>query len=210
MDDTTLLAAWGRGWALSRGTAQPQALEDGAWRIAVGQPGHIERHLLPAWLLPRLRAWAEREARPGLWLKVLADPVALALPAPWTVHATEYLMSAPLDAKPQPTLAPGYRLDWVTDGPNAECHALAADGEVAARARVAWSGTHAVFDQVVTAAAHQRRGLARQLLARLYDLARGQGAGTGVLVATEEGRALYTALGWRVNALVTAASVDAL
>lgn len=202
-----LLAGWGRGWAASRGTPPPEPLGDGAWRITVGLPGHRRRDLLPAWPPGRLRAWAEGVAAPGAWIKALADPAALGLPAAWVAQPTEYLMSTPLQAAVPPELAPGYRAELTAEAAALECQVLAADGLVAARARVGLAGVHAVFDQVVTQEAHRRRGPARHAMALLAAAALDRGAREGLLVATADGRALYAAQGWRLDALMTAACV---
>jgi GNAT superfamily N-acetyltransferase len=202
-----LLLAWGRGWAASRGTTEPVPLGNGAWRIQVGMPGHRRRDLLPAWPADRLRDWAEGVTAPGAWIKALADPATLQLPAAWQVHATEYLMSTALAAQALPALPPGYRAERARRGTVIECRVLAADGQTAARAQLGLAGRYAVFDQVVTEPAHRRLGLGRCAMAWLADAARAGGAESGLLVATEDGRALYTALGWRVDSPVTAARV---
>lgn len=202
-----LLLAWGRGWAASRGTAEPVPLDGGAWRIEVGLPGHRRRDLLPAWSPARVQAWAENITGPGHWIKALVAPVELRLPAAWQKHPTEYLMSTALTAEMPPALAPGYRSELARHGDVIECRVLTPEGQAAAAAQIGLAGRHAVFDQVVTEPAHRRLGLGRHAMARLTAAAREQGADQGLLVATEDGRALYTALGWRVDALMTAASV---
>lgn len=202
-----LLVGWGRGWAASRGTSAPQPLGGGAWRIEVGLPGHRRRDLLPAWPVERIQAWAAGLSEPGSWIKALVDPTVLRLPAGWQLHDTEYLMSSPLRDEPVPALAAGYQGELIQQGDAVEYRVLTPAGEPAARARVGLAGRHAVFDQVVTEAAHRRLGLGRQAMARLGDAARARGADTGLLVATEDGRALYAALGWHVESLMAAASV---
>jgi GNAT superfamily N-acetyltransferase len=116
-------------------------------------------------------------------------------------------MSSPLRDEPAPALAAGYQGELIQQGDAVEYRVLTPAGEPAARARVGLAGRHAVFDQVVTEAAHRRLGLGRHAMARLGDAARARGADTGLLVATEDGRALYTALGWHVESLMAAASV---
>lgn len=202
-----MLVAWGRGWAASRGTSGPRALGDGAWRIEVGLPGHRRRDLLPAWTVGRIQAWAAGIARPGAWIKALVDPAGLRLPADWQLHDTEYLMSTPLRHEAIPSLASGYQGELIQQCDAVEYRVLTAAGESAARARVGLAGRYAIFDQVVTEAAHRRLGLGRHAMAQLAEAARARGADTGLLVATEDGRALYTALGWRVESLMAAASV---
>jgi predicted DCC family thiol-disulfide oxidoreductase YuxK len=50
----------------------------------------------------------------------------------------------------------------------------------------------------MTAPEHQRRGLGTAVMAALTTAAMGLEAATGILGATEQGRALYEALGWAV------------
>jgi GNAT superfamily N-acetyltransferase len=202
-----LLVDWGRGWAASRGTSRPEPLGDGAWRIEVGLPGHRLRDLLPAWPVDRIQAWAAGITQPGAWIKALVDPSQLQLPAQWRLHDTEYLMAAALRAQPLPPLALGYRGQLVQEGDAIEYLVLTTIGELVARARVGLTGRHAIFDQVVTEQAHRRLGLGRHAMAALNQAALARSAQYGLLVATEDGRALYTPLGWRVEALMTAASV---
>ena len=73
---------------------------------------------------------------------------------------------------------------------------LVTDEKVAAEGHVAVVGEDAVFDRIETTPAFQRRGLARWAMAELTRFAVEQGATTGLLVASADGAALYTALGW--------------
>ncbi|NHZ36198.1 GNAT family N-acetyltransferase [Massilia sp. CCM 8692] len=66
--------------------------------------------------------------------------------------------------------------------------------------RVVVHGTTAVFDRIETFAPHQRKGLGSALMAALDPLAQQAGVSERLLVATEAGRSLYLALGWRVLA----------
>ncbi|MDO3701713.1 GNAT family N-acetyltransferase [Micromonospora sp. C28SCA-DRY-2] len=53
--------------------------------------------------------------------------------------------------------------------------------------------------------AHRRRGLGSVVMAALHRHAARRGARTGILVATDEGRALYQRLGWVVHTEVSGA-----
>ncbi|MCX4390402.1 GNAT family N-acetyltransferase [Micromonospora peucetia] len=53
--------------------------------------------------------------------------------------------------------------------------------------------------------AHRRRGLGRVVMRALCDQAAGHGTHTGILVATHDGRAFYSALGWTVHSPVSGA-----
>lgn len=71
----------------------------------------------------------------------------------------------------------------------------ASDGSWAARGQIALPGATAVADQIETSPAHRRRGLGRFVMRTLAHVAAEQGAETGILGATPEGRALYESLG---------------
>ena len=61
-------------------------------------------------------------------------------------------------------------------------------------------GTVAVLDRIETDARFRRRGLGRRVVDALTAWARSEGARSGLLVASTDGRALYLTLGWEVVA----------
>ncbi|MFE7413444.1 GNAT family N-acetyltransferase [Streptomyces laurentii] len=83
-------------------------------------------------------------------------------------------------------------------------HARVSDaaGRPAAQGQAALLGETAVMDRVVTDEAHRRRGLGGLVMRTLADEAVARGAGTGVLGATDPGRALYETLGWKKHAAI--------
>ncbi|ADJ42093.1 hypothetical protein AMES_0265 [Amycolatopsis mediterranei S699] len=196
-----ILGAWVRGWAVSRATPAPVAEPDG-YRVEVGLPGHRVRYLLraPATVSARARAVAE----PGTWLKTCGSRSAVlpGLTPAWTAGETEYLMAfeGPLPAVAVP---PGYAVTVVGDGPAWDV--VVSFGEApAARGRIAVAGGVAVFDKIETEPARRRRGLGRVVMHRLGEAA---GARSSALLASEAGRGLYRALGWRVVSDVVPAHV---
>jgi ribosomal protein S18 acetylase RimI-like enzyme len=103
------------------------------------------------------------------------------------------------------TTAPPYQLETIQHGSIIEALVRADDGIVAARGKAALTGDSAVFDQIETDPQHRRRGLGRTVMGALSTAAQYAGATTGVLVATEDGRALYSALGWTLDSPMTSA-----
>ncbi|MBE2999520.1 GNAT family N-acetyltransferase [Nocardiopsis sp. HNM0947] len=200
---THLAGVWAHGWALSRGVAPPTALGR-AHRLEVGLPQHRVRYVVACGrdLASHAPAWTG----PGTVVKAfLSGPETEAVLGPrWRVGEGEVLMSADLSAGCDPAPEP-YRIQVQSQGATHRALALAPDGRVAAEAWAALHAGHAVFDRVVTDPEHRRRGLGRALMGALGRISAGQGAHTGVLVATEDGRALYTALGWSVVCEVTPA-----
>ncbi|MFD9068413.1 GNAT family N-acetyltransferase [Kitasatospora purpeofusca] len=63
-------------------------------------------------------------------------------------------------------------------------------------------------DQIETAPAHRRRGLGSVVMRALEDAGHRHGAATGLLVATPEGKALYSTLGWTLRATMASLYYD--
>jgi GNAT superfamily N-acetyltransferase len=202
------VAYWVWGWALSRGTADPVTEPDG-YRIDVGLPEHRVRYVLPQPSAAGPRAAGLTE--PGTWLKVCGsvEQVRPALSPRWTVGAQEYLMSTGLGTIATTTPPDSYTVELRSTGDVHDVVVRAADGECAAKGRVAVRGRAAVIDVVETDPAHRRRGLGSVVMAELTRAAADRGAVRAVLVATEAGRALYEKLGWRVESPMTAAHLAA-
>lgn len=209
MDVADVASAWAKGWTLTRDKASPVSTGYGC-KIDLGLPDHLERHVVVDFDAPLVRELAGGLRTPGTWLKVCAaaEDVAPLLHERWQVQAPEYLMAVVLGM--DTAVAPeGYRLVVSNVGAVIEVEVRDLQGELAARGRAAHNGGFATFDQIVTEPAHQRRGLGRLVMAALGNYAIAQGATLGVLVATDQGRALYQTLGWRLVSHVTAAVVRA-
>jgi ribosomal protein S18 acetylase RimI-like enzyme len=201
---TRLARQWVLGWAVSRGTAPPVEQAEG-FRVDVGLPHHVARYVLldadEAALEPAVRRVAGSVTVPNTWLKAFVAPelVASWLPPGWTAGPPTFLMATGL--RPSEVRAPdGYALATESSAGVTFVRVLSADGAVAARGQIAVTGESAVVDQVETDPAHQRRGLGSLVMRTLANDAVAQGASTGVLGASAEGRALYEALGWRMHA----------
>ncbi|MFD9941403.1 GNAT family N-acetyltransferase [Nonomuraea sp. NPDC059023] len=204
-----IVRAWARGWAVSRATKQPVE-ELWGLRVDVGLPGHVVRHILPKASPAVLRHLAGTLDAPGTWLKVCApaEQVAPSLTPAWSVQVPEFMMTARL-RRTEVAAPGGYTLAVVQRGQVVTARLLTGDGEVAARGQLALTGATGVVDQVETAAGHRRRGLGSVVMKALSSAGAERGATTGVLLATADGRALYSTLGWRLHTVVTAAVVTA-
>jgi GNAT superfamily N-acetyltransferase len=113
-------------------------------------------------------------------------------------------MSAPLTPGTVEPPAP-YATRVVAEGGVVVATVLDAYGRRAASGRLAGAGEFAIVDQVETVPGHRRRGLGSVVMRALCDHAAGLGMRTGILVATDGGRALYRALGWTVRSEVSGA-----
>ncbi|ACZ83889.1 GNAT family N-acetyltransferase [Streptosporangium roseum] len=198
-------AAWVQGWTLSRATESPVAVP-GGYRIDVGLSGHLIRYVLPRFDPAALRRLTREPLAPGTWLKVCAkvETVAAVLPTEWLVKDPEYMMTVPLRSA-EFSMPTGYALRVTTQGAVTDAEVLGADEQIAARGRIARTGSFAIVDQVETHPSHRRRGLGSRVMSALGHYAAIQGARTGVLVATRDGLGLYHSLGWTLHAPVTAA-----
>lgn len=209
MDGT--VRAWVDGWVVSRGAAPP-LVEPWGYTIDVGTAEHVTRHVLDAVNDDvderTVRKVADAVTGPGVWLKVFDDPARVGglLGAGWWIDPEPgYLMSVPLTPTEAPPAPDGYRVRVWTRAGLTRVLLTAPDGSWAARGQLAPTGRTAVVDQVATSPAHRRRGLGSFVMRTLTQEAVAQGAERGVLAGTPDGRALYEALGWRVEALLTSA-----
>ena len=205
--DPRLVANWVRGWALARGVGPPVA-DHGGLRIEVGLPEQRRRHVF-AGVCDGLEFLAQTIDEPWVLLKIAGPPEEIPplLPPRWVLRPPTAMMTRVLSADPAEAPPAGYTLA-VERHPSAVTVTISApDGELAARGTLGVVGSHATFDQIRTQDAHQRRGLGRLVMSSLAHQAIRVGAGRGVLVATTDGRALYTALGWQVHSVYNTALI---
>ncbi|MEV6374812.1 GNAT family N-acetyltransferase [Micromonospora musae] len=202
-----LMMAWGCGWAISRGLPKPVEVP-GGFRADVGLRGHRIRYVLHTWDIDLLEALALRVSAPGTWIMVSGSTTGLrsVLTERWTMDNVGYLMSVPFTVGTGDLPAP-YETRITMDGDVVVATVIDATGATAASGRLAAAGQYGVIDQVETAPAHRRRGLGTAVMLALCDHAARNGLGIGILVATNDGRRLYRALGWTVQSEIAAAYV---
>ena len=204
--DPSLLWAWVAARSIARGVPMPVP-DWGGVRVDTALPGETHRYVFaePSPCIARL---ARTIAEPNILIKLCGTGAQLLalLPPGWQLQPAGYLMvheGACADTAPR--LPDGYRLELHRHGLAAMVRILARDGSLAARGYAAHCDGVFIVDRIATEAAHQRRGLGRALMAALGST---QPPSTRrVLVATDEGRHLYTSLGWTVlSPYATAAS----
>lgn len=198
--------AWTYGWAVSR-HAQTPIERAGYFQVFVGKPDQTTRYVFPHFDQELIQRLVCTEAGPGSWLKVCApiDRLSPLLSTGWEVHAPEFLMSTNLIGDDVPAVE-GYRVQTENLGALTLVKLITGERDLAASGQVAIADAFATFDKIVTAEAHRRRGLGRYVMSILSRLSLDLGVKQGVLVATEDGAALYKALGWSLVSPIAAAS----
>ncbi|MEV7615536.1 GNAT family N-acetyltransferase [Streptomyces sp. NPDC089799] len=172
--------------------------------IRVGLPTQTVRHVLLDTDAGTARGLVGTITEPATWIKGFVEPDVM---EPWFTRGWEpddpgFLMA--VDLSPSVVRAPdGYTVTAGTADGVLSVRVLAGDGELAARGQAGLAGGACVFDQIITEEAHQRRGLGTLVMGALTNAAVENGAATGVLGATVQGRALYETLDWKVLAPLT-------
>jgi GNAT superfamily N-acetyltransferase len=203
--DPALIEPWLRARSVARGLPQP-VRDRGGLRLDTNLPAELRRYVF-ARPGPGLIELGRSIMAPLVFLKLCGPPEQLAslLPAYWCLSPVGYVMTC--DAPPATIeLSPDYRMGTHADGPATEIRILDDRGALAASGFAAeWDGLF-VYDRIVTDAGHRRKGLGRAVMAAL-GAARRSPQSRQLLVATEEGRALYAMMGWEVGQLFSSASI---
>ncbi|MFR9728576.1 GNAT family N-acetyltransferase [Saccharopolyspora sp. MS10] len=199
-----LIRRWQHGWGVACGLA-PADEADGALHVLSGKPGrNLESIVLDADGDPAaLRALAAQVAGspdPD-WLTVpttsprqVAD--ALSEEGVRLCTAQEHFMAISLAEHPDRPAELPYQVVLERDGPLLDVRITDERGEPAAHGLAVVHQEFAVAHNIATYRAHRRRGLGGAVMGELVREARRRGARTGLLVASRQGRQLYTALGW--------------
>ena len=192
-----LLWRWVAARSIARGLPLPVP-DHGGMRVDTCWAEEIRRYVF-ARPCPGLRQLAAVIDTPHVYLKVCGAAADLhgLLPPRWQVQPSGYLMAH--DGPPVPSLppAPGYRIELLQDDAVTAARIRSADGTIAASGYAAEHDGVFILDRILTHPDHRRRGLGRMLVTALGSTQRSSDS-RRVLVATEDGCALYSTLGWRV------------
>ena len=209
--DPRLVETWVRGWSLTREVAPPER-DSGALRVDVGWPEQKQRYVFDR-LSADVRRLAERIHEPWVLIKVCApwETVQPVLPPGWIIPEPGFMMVRELQPANEPSLPQGYGFELDSRLPLTVATIKNTAGEIAASGRLGLvsgpAGRLAVFDRIRTHDDHRRRGLARALMTKLGNIALANGVTRAALVATPDGRLLYSALGWQLHSLYTTALI---
>ncbi len=203
--DPAVLEAWLSARSIARGLPLPIP-DHGGFRVDTNSDAEIAR-----WVFPKASSDLEHlahsisDSRYLLKLCGTADDLQSALPSGWKLHAPGYFMQAAFKAPiGHPPL--GYTIEVKRTGMVSEARVFTEAGELAASGYAVETNDVFVYDRIITEPDHRRRGLGRTLMQTLHD-ARHNPSVTELLVATEDGLALYSALGWATISPYSTASI---
>ena len=199
-DLQTIIRIWITGRSLARGQPAP-VFAQGGYRVDVGSAEEVWRWVFPA-ITDDLRRVVQSVHAPQRFIKVLGEEAQLraVVPAFWSVTRTGTLMLAD-QPWTVPDLPSGYVMHSYSHAGVTHVSIFATD-ETLTASGLAASGYAAeipdgfVFDRIITQPNHQRRGFGSIVMHALL-CAKTNADLPNVLVATDEGQALYHRLGWR-------------
>lgn len=203
--DPLLLNAWLSARSIARGLPLPVP-EYGGFRVDTKSDAEIAR-----WVFPKIGRGLEGLARsinePRYFLKLCgaAGELQEALPIGWQIHAPSYFMQAsgePIEGQ----LVEGYRVEAKRVGKVSEARIFSETGALAASGYAAETPEVFIYDRIVTEPQHRRKGLGHAIMATLQAAKQHPGS-PELLVATEDGRALYSTLGWEIISSYSTASI---
>lgn len=180
--------------------------EHGGFRVDTNSDAEIAR-----WVFPKVGAGLEELARtitePRYFLKLCgaADELRVALPRAWELDSPSYFMRA-INKPPARRLPNSYAIEVKRVGAVIEARITSETGALAASGYAAEALGVYIYDRIVTEPEHRRKGLGHVLMRALHDN-RQQPGNPELLVATENGRALYSTLGWETISPYSTASI---
>jgi GNAT superfamily N-acetyltransferase len=207
--DPSLMEMWLRARSLSRGLPQPVA-DSGGLRVDSGLPNETRRYLF-ARPVEGLREVAGQIREPRIPVKLCDTPEIMRsyLPPRWQIAPSNFIMICRESFSRRESaqhLPAGYRLELQTDSDVTSAKILTATSEIGASGYAARHGDVFIYDRIVTAEDHRRRGLGTIIMTALAT-ARPASTELQILVATPAGRELYRTLGWIDYGLYTSAVI---
>lgn len=206
--DPMLLKGWLTARSIARKLPQPVP-EHGGLRVETGLPQETRRYVF-ARPEHSIRALAQSIIAPNIFIKMCGtgEQLMALVPSHWQLRPTSYLMTTDRLHHNMPPLPIGYRLELSTEQSVTMARVLAEDDSLAASGYAAEHDGYFVYDRIGTEAAHRRLGLGRAIMMALAST-RQSSDSQQVLVATEEGRALYSTLGWIMHSPYSTAFIAA-
>ncbi|PIF46118.1 acetyltransferase (GNAT) family protein [Chryseobacterium sp. 52] len=194
-----IIEQWLKAWLLSRKLPLPVRYKSG-FKVEVGEEKQKIRYVFPE-LNHDFLELSKQIEEPWIYLKVCASPdeVSKKVSEKWKMQPPGYMMYCLGSMKnSEAKLSEGYRIEYETYNSTTVVKIFSENGEPASVGRVVLVDDLAVYDRIVTEEKHRRKGLATFLMKELEKIALSNHISNHFLVATEEGRALYESIGWKL------------
>ena len=199
-----IVESWLKAWSISRELPLPVKFKSGL-KVDVGFEKQKTRYVF-AQLNNDFIQLSKDIDEPWVFLKVCSPPeeVKRNISKKWIIQPQGYMMSCfnPMTIG-DISLHNDYKLEITNYNSTYIIKILTQKGEVASTGRLILVDELAVYDRILTDDNHKRKGLARFLMKELEKIALSKGISKNFLVATEEGKSLYEALGWKLYSLYT-------
>lgn len=195
---------WLKAWSLSRKLPLPVRYKSG-FKIEVGEETQKIRYVFSE-LNDDFVELSEQISDPWIYLKVCSSPdeVKGKVSEKWIVQPQGYMMYCFRPMKSSGvSLYEDYRIEHEEYNSTTVVKIIAENGEQASIGRIVLLDDLAVYDRIVTEEAYRRKGLAGFLLRELEKIALSKGISNNFLVATEQGKAVYEKMGWKLYSLYT-------
>jgi GNAT superfamily N-acetyltransferase len=199
LDLAELILVWARGWAVSRGMPPPVEITGGLM-INIDRPRNIARYVLNADDWRSVAVLGRELTVSGTEIKIVGSAARLreTLTSDWTVYDPHHLMTGAF-TRGVAEVPPSFTARIVSDGGALLALVRDSAGDIVSSARLAACGQYGVIDRVRTRPTERRRGMGRAVMTMLGNRALDEGLTTGLLSATADGQALYSALGWAIR-----------
>jgi hypothetical protein len=199
-----IIEKWLKAWSLSRKLPLPVRYKS-SFKVEVGEEKQKIRYVFPE-INDDFIELSKQIDEPWIYLKVCASPdeVKNRVSEKWIIQPPGYMMfcSSPMNIS-RKSLSESYRLEYENYNSTTAVKIIDENGELACIGRIVLAGDMAVYDRIVTAENHQRKGLATFLIHELEKIAVSNGIHNNFLVATEQGKSLYETMGWELYSFYT-------
>lgn len=194
--EASLLHAWLAARSVARSLPAPVP-DHGGFRVDTNSDTELCRWVYPR-IEPSLTELGRAISAPGYLLKVCgsADELRATLPSRWQLQPTSYFMITTRSWEGR-ALPAGYVIEVERDEKRTHVQIRSQRGDLAASGYAAGTKKAFVYDRIITVPEHRRRGLGHAVMTVLRQYRENSGI-PELLVATEDGRALYTSLGWEI------------
>jgi len=199
-----IVEKWLTGWALSRELPLPVKFKSG-FKVDVGYENQKTRYVFCE-LNDDFVRLSKSIDEPWIFLKVCAsiDTVRNIVPEKWEIRPQGYMMHCFQQMNiPEISLPDDYKLEFDHYNSTYVARIISPNKEPVSVGRVILVDNLAIYDRILTEENYRRKGLATMVMKELEKIALSKGVFRNFLVATEQGKELYKAIGWKVDSYYT-------